>query len=148
MSALSGLTPRLDRDAVRTFLVGDVVAILAFVVLGELRHGVDPVTMPGRFAGTAVPFLVGWAVVGALLGAYAASVRRGAGRLAAVTAVAWTGAAAVAQALRATAVFPGDADPVFYLVTVGFGGAILVAWRLGRVLLWPRVVGSAGADAR
>lgn len=148
MSALSALAARVDRGTARSFLPGDVAAILLFVVLGELRHGVDPVSMPARFAGTAVPFLLGWLLVAPLAGAYAARLRSSAGRLAAVTAGAWVGAAALAQVVRATDPFPGNADPVFFLVAVGFGGLLLVGWRLAWSVLGPGRRDRADAGAR
>lgn len=148
MSALSGLASRVDRGTVRTFLAGDLVAILAFVLLGELRHGVDPMTAPGRVAGVAVPFLLAWLVVGALAGAYAPGLRDDARRLVLVALGAWIGAAAVAQVLRGTAAFPGDADPVFFLVTVLVGGALLVGWRLLRTRVVPRGTDRADAQGR
>lgn len=148
MRALSTLLSRVDRGTVLSLLPGDVAAILLFVVVGELRHGVDPVTMPGRFAGTAIPFLVGWLVVAPLAGAYAARLRSGLGRLVATTASAWVAAAAVAQVLRATEPFPGDADPVFFLVTVGFGGLLLVGWRLAWTALGPGRRDRVGAGVR
>lgn len=148
MSALSTLASRVDRGTVLAFLTGDVAAILVFVALGELRHGVNPVTMSGRFAGAAVPFLLGWAFVAPLAGAYSHRIRSGTGRLVAVTLAAWVGAAAVAQVVRATEPFPGDADPVFFLVTVGFGGLSLVGWRLAWTVLGPAIRDRTGSGVR
>lgn len=117
-----------DRTA-RLFVLGDVLAILAFVVVGELSHGIDPLAQSVYVAGTAAPFVVGWAFAGSALGAYAArareSLRAGLPR----AFLAWLVADAVAQALRALPFFHGDAAFTFYLVAAVFGGALLLGWR-------------------
>ncbi|MFC7165719.1 DUF3054 domain-containing protein [Halospeciosus flavus] len=117
-----------DRTA-RLFVLGDVLAILAFVLVGELSHGIDPLARPLYVAETALPFVVGWAFAGSALGAYSVrareSLRVGLPR----AFVAWLAADAVAQALRALPFFHGDAALTFYLVAAAFGGALLLGWR-------------------
>jgi len=51
---------------------GDVAAIAVFVLLGELSHfsAAFVAANPGYVAGTALPFLLGWAVVAPPAGAY------------------------------------------------------------------------------
>jgi hypothetical protein len=110
--------------------LGDALAILLFVVAGEYSHGIDPFTNVGRVGGTLIPFLVGWGVVAVAGGFYADRSRRSAGRTLAATFAAWILAVVIAQALRATAVFHGDAALTFALVSVFVGGALLVGWRV------------------
>lgn len=124
----------LDGSTVRRFLVGDVLAILAFVALGEVQHGVPPTAFPIRFAATAVPFLAGWVVAALPAGAYAARAGESVRSAALRAFAAWLAADAVAQLVRGTAVVPGEADPVFYVVAAAFGGGFLVAWRAVAVL--------------
>lgn len=111
--------------------LGDLLAILAFVVLGERQHNVDPVANPDVVLGTLLPFLVGWIVFALLLGAYGSAAFDGeVAHSFARTAAAWLGADLLAQALRATETFRGDADPVFFLVAGSVGLALLFGWRL------------------
>lgn len=121
---------RLAAGALRRYLAGDVVAIVAFVLAGQFRHGTDPLTVPGRFPGVLAPFLLGWVLAAPAVGAYRdgtlSSWREAVGR----AVLAWGVAATAAQTLRGLPAFPGDADPVFYAVTLGAGGALLVGWRL------------------
>lgn len=107
--------------------LGDVLLILAFVVAGEIRHGVDPLARSGVVLDTALPFFVGWFAAALVAGLYrpgwtprAVAVR---------TAGAWIAAAVVALALRATPVFHGDFAVAFLLVSVGVGLLLLVPWR-------------------
>lgn len=124
-------TERVDFSRATALLaLGDVALILLFVLLGEIRHGVDPATQPLRVLGTFAPFFIGWAAVAVLGGVYAREVRFDAKIAAVRTAVVWIFAALVGQALRATPVFHGDADPAFVAVTVLVGLALLVPWRV------------------
>lgn len=113
-----------------TLALGDGLAILLFVVAGEYSHGIDPFTNVGRVGGTILPFLVGWGVVAVAGGFYAHQSRRSLGRTLAATFAAWVVAVVIAQALRATAVFHGDAALTFALVSVFVGGSVLVGWRV------------------
>jgi FtsH-binding integral membrane protein len=118
--------------------VGDVLAIALFVTAGEFTHGINPFLNPGRAAGTLAPFLVGWVLVAGLGGLYArdsiSSITGALGR----TFLAWTLAVGVAQALRATAVFHGNAALTFALVSIGVGGVLLCGWRGMAALLLGR----------
>ncbi|WP_424003752.1 DUF3054 domain-containing protein [Haloarcula salina] len=109
--------------------VGDLLAIGVFVAVGEFTHGINPFLNPGRFAGTLTPFLVGWALVAAIGGLYTSD---GIGTFRAAVAktfVGWILAVGIAQALRATELFPGNAALTFALVSVLVGGTLLVCWR-------------------
>lgn len=117
---------RLDGATVNRYLAGDLLAVAAFVVAGQLRHGT---LLPVRFAGVLAPFLVGWLLAAPVAGAYRADCRESVWVAAGWAVLAWMPAAAVAQALRATPAFPGDADPAFFAVTLGVGAAGLAIWR-------------------
>lgn len=109
--------------------VGDVAAIGLFVVLGEYTHGIDPFAAVGRVAGTLAPFLIGWFLVAGVGGLYAGTATRSVRTAVVSTVVAWVLAVAIAQGLRATALFHGGAALTFALVSVLVGGTLLVAWR-------------------
>lgn len=110
---------------------GDVVAIGLFVVLGEISHGIDPMANAPLVADTFAPFLIGWLLLAGTAGLYGVAVETGPKRTAALTFGTWVGAVVIAQALRATAYFHGNAALAFALVSVAIGGLFLVGWRTG-----------------
>lgn len=118
-----------------TLAAGDVAAILLFVAVGEYTHGYNPFIAVGRVAGTLAPFLVGWVLVAGLSGMYASDATVGLKRVLGVTFVSWVLAVVVAQALRATAYFHGDAALTFAVVSVVVGGTLLCLWRAGATVL-------------
>lgn len=111
-------------------VVADVVVVCALIVAGELRHQVNPVEQPLAVAGTAIPFLVGWAVVGPLVGAYGRralvdrvwSVRLAAGG--------WLGAVTIGAILRDSPYFSGGIEWTFLAVMGGLGVVALTVTRL------------------
>lgn len=122
---------RVDRSAGTLWLaLGDVAAILTFVVLGGLQHGTNPLVEPLVVLDTLAPFLVGWSVAGPLLGAYAPKARRSVKGAVVLTTVSWVSAALLGQTLRATEFFHGDAAPAFVAVSIGVGLFLLVPWRV------------------
>lgn len=124
---------RVSRGSIRRFAGGDVLAIVAFVLLGEISHGVLPWTVPMIVAETTATFLVGWVIVAPVAWAYQPT-NRSSIRGAVVTGlVSWAGAAAVANLLRSTSVVHGNASASFYVVSVLAGGALVGIWRFFRV---------------
>lgn len=110
-------------------LAGDLLAVLAFVLAGEFRHHPTDLAL-SRTPGTLLPFLVGWAVVAPVSGAYAAGIGRQPRAGALTVAAAWVGAALLGHALRATDYVQGGFDPTFVAVSLVTAGALLVVWRL------------------
>ena len=141
MNATATLRARFHPSSLTAVLaIGDLAMIGAFVVGGEVTHGFDPIADAERVIGTVVPFLVGWALASLAAGVYArgavSDFRCAVGR----TLPAWAAAVLVAQLLRATAVFPGDAALTFALVSLGVGGALVTLWRVVATLAtdrWP-----------
>lgn len=126
----SVLSARVDRSSKTAWLaVGDVVVIVVFLLLGALRHGVNPLAQPLRVADTVAPFLVGWVLAAPLVGAYAPRARQSVRTAAALGVVAWFPANLIGSALRATPYFHGNAPLAFVAVTFGVGAAFLGAWR-------------------
>ena len=124
---------RVSRRSVGVFAPGDLAVLAAFVLIGEFSHGIMPWVYPVMVVETALTFLVGWTIIAPLVMGYQeANV---ASPLSAVgTALgAWVGATIVANGLRATTVFHGDASVSFALVAAGFGGAMMAVWRYLRV---------------
>lgn len=108
-------------------LIGDVAFITLFVVLGEFQH--NPGAIVERTPGSLIPFLVGWMLAALLAGVYSWPVLTDPRTAVVRTGLAWVGAVVVGQGLRAMAVFPGEADPVFVAVSLGVGLVLLLPWR-------------------
>lgn len=113
-------------------LVGDVLAVYAFVLVGTLDHGfaIDPV----RMTLTALPFLIGWLVLAiplGLYGTYAADLPW----TAVATLGTWAVAVVIGGFLRETVYFPGASPTSFLLASLVFGGLIVVGWRTAAALV-------------
>jgi len=135
MSVATADRSRIDLSSKTAVLAaGDLAAILLFVSVGEYTHGYNPLVDVGRVAGTFVPFLVGWLVVAAAAGLYASDAPGTLANSTLVTLLSWVGAVAIAQALRATSVFHGNAALTFAVVSIGVGGVLLCLWRVGATL--------------
>ncbi|MCD2199492.1 DUF3054 domain-containing protein [Halobacterium sp. KA-4] len=115
-----------DPRAVVRFLPGDLLAIFAFVLVGTLSHGS---LTAQRYAGVLVPFVVGWVVVAPFAGGYDASVRESTRAALLYGAASWLGADFLAQLLRGTPFFPGNADLQFFVVALVFGTIALTVAR-------------------
>lgn len=120
----------VDRRALRRYLVGDLVVIALFVAIGEMAHGANPLAVLTSFVETAFTFLVGWGVAAPLLGGYRESTLSGYVPPVGLAVLSWAGADLIAQVLRATPVFEGDAELSFYLVAFAFGAVFLGVWRI------------------
>jgi hypothetical protein len=122
----------VDGRAITRFLPGDMLAILGLVLIGTLEH--DTLTLQ-RYAGVLLPFLVGWLAAAPLVGAYstrAADSTRSALVLAAGT---WLVGDLVGQLLRNTSLFPGNADPAFFVVLFLVGAALLSVGRFASLVV-------------
>lgn len=105
--------------------LGDAVAIALFVALGELRHGGTAAAGLETFA----QFGAGWVLAGVTAGVYAADALASP-RQAVIRGLAtWVVAAVIAQLLRLLATPGGFVLPSFVLVSIGFGGLFIAAWR-------------------
>jgi hypothetical protein len=107
-------------------LVGDLLAIGIFVVAGELQHGRPPAAGALTFA----EFATGWLLAAVAVGAYRGDAVSSLTRTTLVAGGGWLLGASLGQVIRAV-VEPGFfISPVFYSVTLGVGGVLLLGWRL------------------
>lgn len=135
MSVATADRSRIDLSPTTALLAaGDLGAILLFVAIGEYTHGYNPLVDVGRVAGTFAPFLVGWLLVASAAGLYASDAPGTLTNSTLVTLLSWVVAVAIAQVLRATSVFHGDAALTFAVVSVSIGGLLLCCWRVGATL--------------
>lgn len=131
-AGVGGFSPRSAGPVV----AGDLLVIVGVIVAGELSHGVSPVSDPLLVLDTLVPFLVGWALVAAVLGAYDREALSGTAVSVRIAAGTWFGAANVGLLLRGSPYFHGGVTWPFPLVVTGTVLVVLVVWRA----LVPRVV--------
>ncbi|MFC4544625.1 DUF3054 domain-containing protein [Halosolutus amylolyticus] len=115
---------------VAVLAVADALVVTAFVAVGLHSHGMAPWEFPAHTVRTATPFVIGWATVAALVGAYRGRVLESARRTVAVVGLAWIGASLLGGAIRATSLFPGGAPPSFLLVNAVLGLGFVLPWRL------------------
>jgi hypothetical protein len=111
--------------------VGDVVAILAFVGVGIVNHDGLPFLLanPAQLAFVGLPFLIGWAIVAPLIGAYSPGAGESAKAAIPLAVRSWIAAAVIGLGLRATPAFPGDFAVTFAVVALVVGAVFLGAWR-------------------
>lgn len=131
-ASLDVVTRSVGRPAL--VAAGDVVVLASFVVTGLLMHHIPPLSYPVHAALTALPFLIAWALVAPICGAYATRTIRSVKRTIGVTTVAWTIASIVGAGIRATPFFHGGAPVDFVLVNLVFGLGFLLPWRVAVAL--------------
>ena len=129
MADSSFLATRLDRGAV-PLAVGDLLALIALLTVGALNHSTaeflssNPLYLLEVFA----PFLIAWALVAPLVGAYSAGAVETAKSSVPLAIRSWIPAAVLGLALRAF-VFRGGAAPAFVVVMLVLGSIALGGWR-------------------
>ena len=122
----------VDERAVTRFLPGDVLAVLALVLVGTVEHGS---LSPQRYAGVLLPFLVGWLAAAPLVGAYSSRAAESSRAALVLAAGSWLAGDLVGQLLRNTSLFPGNADPAFFLVMFVVGTALLSVARFASLVV-------------
>ncbi|MCB0115959.1 MAG: DUF3054 domain-containing protein, partial [Caldilineaceae bacterium] len=113
-------------------VVGDVLALLIFVIIGRLSHGFTSDWLI-NVARIATPFLIGWFVVAFVVGAYRADLLTSPASMMARAAAAWIVGDLLAFAIRSF-VFQNNVTLPFALTSVAFTGLFLLGWRA--VYLW------------
>lgn len=111
-------------------LAADALVVTAFIGYGLYTHAIEPWAFPVHTLRTATPFLIAWALVAPLAGAYGDRTLASARRTVAVVGLAWVVASVVGGAIRASSLFPGGAPPEFLLVNAVLGLGFVLPWRL------------------
>lgn len=113
------------RGSLGVLLVGDLVALVAVVLLGFNTHNIGENVVLNLLRVLA-PFVIGWVAVAALVGAY----RPSGGRVAFLgrSALGWLLGIGLALVLRNT-VFGSTFAPVFAAVAYAVNGLFLLGWR-------------------
>lgn len=116
-------------------LVGDLVLLVLFVVLGLLQHG-QPVTGSDIIV-TVAPFVIAWLVVGWLMGAFKLTAVRSVGAAFKTVVLSWIVAGLAGILLRHWVFQLGIALP-FIIVALAFNLVTLSVWRVVCTLLFVR----------
>lgn len=121
-----------DPRAVVRFLPGDLAAIFLFALAGTMSHGS---LTANRYAGVLLPFLVAWIVVAPFAGGYDVEVLESTRAAIGYALASWLGADFLGQVLRGTSLFPGNADPSFFLVALVVGSVLLGVGRFSTLVV-------------
>ncbi len=118
-------------------LVGDALALLVFAYLGQRAHGVVDEARPmmGVLI-TAAEFALPWVIAGWLLGAYPRGEARPWSAFLGRSLNAWLVAAPLGVLIRAGVRGQTAIPASFLIAALGFGGAILLGWRVAFALAW------------
>lgn len=134
-----GLRPRLPAyPAAALVLLGDALALLAFVAWGLWEHGLRAWAVPGHTLLTLAPFLLAWLALAPLCCLYQRPTLGSYRRTLALLVPGWVLVAVVGGLVRATRFFDGGTGLTFVLVNVTFGLVVLVPWRLAAVAAFRR----------
>lgn len=121
--------PRASRPPLG-LVVGDVLVLVGFVLVGMGNHStLEAGNAPQRFAVLAGPLLLTWLAAATALGAWAFGAPPRWPAVWGRTLAAWLIAAPLALLLRALLTGSATVVVAFLLVTLGLGGALLLAWR-------------------
>lgn len=125
-------------------LFGDCLALLAFVLVGQLEHGTLTLADPlATMAPLIIPLWTAWIGVSQLMGVGPTKQSNVGARWMIQSLVAWLAAAPLALVLRALWLGHSMIATSFVISGLGFGGLFLLAWRLAYVFLRRRRFGGS-----
>lgn len=130
MAAQSFLARRLDADT-WPIAVGDLVALLAFLFAGTVRH-YDLAYIqsdPGVYLLAAGPFVLGWLLCAPLVGAYSPGGGSAPNSSIPLAIRSWVPAVVVGMGVRVVAIPDRGFEPVFAAVILVGGAVVLAVWR-------------------
>ncbi|MDP9380369.1 MAG: DUF3054 domain-containing protein [Chloroflexota bacterium] len=118
-------TRTAPRSSVGLLVLGDVLALAAFIAVGLANHNRTE-NLLADITRIGAPFLLGWFALAALLGAYRPAQGRGSFMLR--SALAWALGIGAGLLLRNT-VFGSNFSPIFAIISYVFTGLFLIGWR-------------------
>ena len=113
-------------------LIGDLIALLIFVLVGERSHELDQT----NFLMTTLPFIVPWIIAGYLLGAFPNADAITPRKIFGAAINAWFVVTPLGLFLRALVLNRPDILVPFYAAAFGFSGLFVLAWRLVFFVVW------------
>lgn len=112
-------------------LAGDLATLIAFIYIGQRDHDlVDPVNPLLGMLMPAAVFALPWVITGLVLGAYDAGDQISLGRAMSRSLNTWLVAAPLGLLLRALVLGRAVIPTVFIMAALGFGGLMILGWRL------------------
>jgi hypothetical protein len=128
---LETVRPRLPATSTTALvLAGDLVGIIALLLIGLYHHSIPPLEFPEHTVKTIAPFAFAWLVFAPTVGLYLQRTLGSYLRTVGLVIVGWTGSALLGSLIRSTEYFPGNAPLTFVLVQIAFGLVLLLPWRL------------------
>lgn len=128
-------------------LLGDLLALLVFVYIGERDHGTIDAAHPiWGVLSVSAPFVLVWLLAGWWLGAFRWEDDLTLSRFLARSLHVWLLAAPLAVLLRALLLGRAVIPTSFMLATLGFGGLFVLGWRLVFALIWRKAVPKSGGS--
>lgn len=113
------------------FVAGDLLALLAFVYIGQRDHGlVDAANPLWGVLWAATPFVLAWLPVGVWLGIFPRATPANSRSFLIRSLNAWLVAAPLGVILRAFLLGRAVIPTSFLVATLGFGGLFVLGWRL------------------
>jgi len=127
----------VSRFAPLILLTGDLIAVAAFVAVGQEDHGlVNEATPVLGVLLTAGEFGVPWLIAGLLLGAFRTGDKLTVRSLLTRSLNTWLVAAPIGILIRSYALGRAVIPTVFLVATLGFGGVFVLGWRALFALVW------------
>jgi len=118
-------------------LLGDLIAIILFVFIGQQDHNTTDINNPVLgLLQASFPFLITWIIVAFIVRAYPSSQNITIRRLLVRGLNAWLIAAPLGLMLRAFLLERGGIPAIFMLLTLLVAGAFILIWRLLFGLIW------------
>lgn len=111
-------------------LAGDLIALFAFVAVGQYKHGYFFWEFPVRTVVVMSPFVVAWLCVALPAGLFRSQTLTSYRYTVLSFVPAWVCASILSVGIRRTALIPGNAPVSFLLVNIVFGTLFLGTWRL------------------
>lgn len=133
-SAVSPSNPdRLPTWEIVALGIGDLIALILFVIVGRESHQMDAAGFVGTI-NAAMPFVTAWLMTAAVLGAFSGKALYPLLRVIGRTLLAGIVAGPIGVLLRAV-LLGRMPTPMFFVVATGFTSLMLLAWRI----VWSRV---------
>lgn len=120
----------MSRSSARVLAIGDLLALVAFVILGRIVHADSgPIDWLANAPRIAAPFLLGWVIAAPFFGAYAQATAPWTGRFLLNSAFTLIAADLIAFAVRGYLLSDSVTVP-FVLTAFAFTALLVLGWRL------------------
>ncbi|MCY3904070.1 MAG: DUF3054 domain-containing protein [Caldilineaceae bacterium] len=120
----------MSRSSARVLAIGDLLALVVFVILGRIVHaGSGPIDWLANAPRIAAPFLLGWVIAAPVFSAYARANAPWTGRFLLNSAFTLIAADLIAFAVRGY-LFSDSVTVPFVLTAFAFTALLVLGWRL------------------